>query len=494
MARSGLVSLRSSLPLLVPALALSVLLGVFQVALAPVWAGHPSGPQLATPTPKPPASIGWAGAAVTLFLMLGAVLPFQPYALAQRAAAQLERLPGRLLFALTALPVGAAALIYPGSSSDIFDYVGFERMWTVYGDNPLFALPANHPTDWATPFVWFADRTPAYGPLWALLTWPIAQLAGESASAVVEGYKVLSIAAYALCAWLVWSSSDPDRRGRALVAFAWSPLVLVEVAGKVHNDIFPALGVVLAVWLAGRWRNWTLLLSLPAIVGGALVKVIALPIAPVLLVQFWRQRRRRAAAAALGLAAGLAILCYAPFWQGPLTLAPIWNQTSRVIWSPTSLLLILSSALSGDAHPVAVRALAGALWAVAGAIIVCRARPDTSAALASAGGWLLLATVLLLTSAMYAHYLLPVIALAAVSGDARLQRVVLWLSIGGMAAYNVDWLSTTLGVQWLASDSYRVLGTLIMLGPALLVELWAWLQTAGAATPMALAPGSTTRP
>ena len=61
--------------------------------------------------------------------------------------------------------------------------------------------------------------------------------------------------------------------------------------------------------------------------------------------------------------------------------------------------------------------------------------------------------------------------LAAVSEDARLQRLAFWLSLGGMAAYNVEWLATALGRDWLESDSYRVLGSLVMLGPAAIAGL-----------------------
>ena len=180
---------------------------------------------------------------------------------------------------LSALPALAACLIYPTAGSDVFDYAGFERMWVVYGDNPLTALPILRPDDWATPLVWFPDRTPAYGPLWAILTWPIVRLAGDSPGLIALGYKMLSIGAYAACCGLIWSSLAPSRRTEALVAFAWSPLVLIEVLGKVHNDVFPALSVLALVWLLSRTRSkeW---LGLPALVAGGLIKVSALPAAP----------------------------------------------------------------------------------------------------------------------------------------------------------------------------------------------------------------------
>jgi hypothetical protein len=370
--------------------------------------------------------------------------------------------PLRALLGATLLLALTAVLMFPGYGSDIFDYVGFERMWVVYGDNPLHALPLHHLADWSTQFVWFPDRTPAYGPLWSVLTWPIVWLAGDAPMAEVIGYKLLSILAYAACCWLVWATADPWRRQSALVLFAWSPLVLFDVLGKVHNDSLPALAALLAVWCLRRRRPG---LSLPALAAGGLVKASALVAGPALLVYAWRRARWRAVLAGVALAALLTLALYAPFWEGPRTLAPIWNQTSRLVWGPTSLLLVASQWPPGGPYDAAIRSLMALAWVTFAVGLVARARLDDATDVASASGWLTLAGVLLLTSAVYAHYLVAAVALAAVSSDARLQRVVFWLSIGGLAAYGVDLLGLALGRDWLGSDAYRVLGSLVLLAP-----------------------------
>jgi hypothetical protein len=79
--------------------------------------------------------------------------------------------------------------------------------------------------------------------------------------------------------------------------------------------------------------------------------------------------------------------------------------------------------------------------------------------------------LLLLTSAVYAHYLVAAVALAALAGNPRLDRVVMWLSVGGLAAYAVELFSLVLGPAWLGSDGYRVVGTLVLLIPASLALL-----------------------
>jgi hypothetical protein len=60
----------------------------------------------------------------------------------------------------------------------------------------------------------------------------------------------------------------------------------------------------------------------------------------------------------------------------------------------------------------------------------------------------------------------PAVAVAAVCDDERLRRVVMWLSVGALAAYAVEPLSLVLGPGWVGSDAYKVLGTLTLLGPA----------------------------
>lgn len=452
--------------------AIAALLGVL-VALRPLWSASPTPTPTPGPASPPPAQpVGWIGLVVPIGFVLVLCLPFRPYAQAQRLLA--DKAPGsRALLATTALVALAAVLIYPGYGSDVFDYLGFERMWVVYGDNPLSALPINHPQDWSAAYVWYPDRTPAYGPLWAVLTWPLVRLAGDSPMAAVVAYKILSICAYAACCWLIWSSLDLDRarRQRALVAFAWSPLVLFEVLGKVHNDVLPALAMLAVVWLLTRRKH---ALGLPALVAGGLVKITALAAAPAIWLYLWWQGQRRPALIGALLATLLAVAAYAPFWDGLAALQPIVGQTSRVVWSPASLLIVLSAFVPGGPYETPVRVLLGLAWASACALVLARARLKNPSEVAATSGWLLLASLLLLTSAVFAHYLVPATALAAVSHDQRLRRSVMWLSVGALAAYAVELLSLVFGSGWIGSDAYKVLGSIILLGPAVLTAGVPW--------------------
>src|SRR5207302_6853562 len=137
----------------------------------------------------------------------------------------------------------------------------------------------------------------------------IVRLAGDSATLAIAGYKIFAAAAYALCCALVWTLVTPARKKRALVLFAWSPLVLFEVLGKVHNDVVIAVGVLGAIWLVQRRHDR---LSLTAAIAAALVKLTALAVAPPIALRLWRLGGWRALLpAALGPAV-LVGLVYAP--------------------------------------------------------------------------------------------------------------------------------------------------------------------------------------
>jgi alpha-1,6-mannosyltransferase len=133
-----------------------------------------------------------------------------------------------------------------------------------------------------------------------------AQLFFRAVTAVHESAFALKVA-FVICDFLIvlllLDIFRFSRRGEHLVlAFAWNPLLAVEVAGSGHVDVVGALLLVGSVAaLVRRWRT-------TAAVGlGLAVAVKFLPI--VLLPLYWKRVRVRDAA----LAAIVVGLLYAPF-------------------------------------------------------------------------------------------------------------------------------------------------------------------------------------
>jgi hypothetical protein len=222
-----------------------------------------------------------------------------------------------------------------------------------------------------------------------------------------------------------------------------------------------------------------------AATAGALVKLSGLAVVLGLAIDLVHRRAWRQLALSAIATAALSLLLYAPFWEGPRTLAPLLAQTSRVVWSPGTLLMFLLGWLGPASETIARDA--GALACAAIITVVSRQR----AALASRSSVLLLGSLLLLTTAFFAHYLVPVVALAAVAGSPRLERLVTLLSIGSLAAYSVELLGVGLPSDWIGSAGYQALGSILTLAPALcLVTGWSMTYLRQAHTPAPLTLGA----
>jgi hypothetical protein len=452
-------SRRPVIELALASMIIGLIFGIGLILPVPFWQARPP-----TPAPADQASAGgagWPAALLAFGFLLALCVPFRPYRLAVRVIGEVSP---RVVVGLTVLLAAAALCIYPAFGSDLFVYLDYERLWVVHGLNPLMAAPALRPDDWAYAFVWIPQQPSPYGPLWPIVSWPIAWLAGNDLWGSIAGYKLLGLASYVASCWLVWLTAEPVRRARALVVFAWSPLVLFELLGKAHNDGLLAVSALAAMWLAVRVNRPGL--GMLAATAGALVKISGAAIVLALAVWLVRQRRWRELLLGLSASGVLAVALYAPFWVGPSSLQSIFVQTSRVVWSPGSLVLLLVSGLGVPAADGVTRLMMGG--AFLGAVALLARRAGSVAGLANG---LLLATLLLMTTAFFAHYLVPVIALAAVAGKPRLERFATALSIGSLAAYAVEPFGAALPAGWIGSAGYQAAGSVLSLAPAGLVWL-----------------------
>jgi alpha-1,6-mannosyltransferase len=135
---------------------------------------------------------------------------------------------------------------------------------------------------------------------------PGAQLFFRAVTALQESTFALKVA-FVICdfaiVFVLFDLLCRNQQGSHLVlAFAWNPLLAIEVAGSGHIDIIGALFLVVsAAALARRWR------AIAALAFGLAVAVKFLPI--VLLPLYWKRIRIRDAAFATATIA----LLYVPF-------------------------------------------------------------------------------------------------------------------------------------------------------------------------------------
>jgi alpha-1,6-mannosyltransferase len=189
----------------------------------------------------------------------------------------------------------------PGADDDIHRYVWDGRVQRL-GYNPYIVVPSDPALG--------ALHTPETRTLnnpYLPSPYPAgAQLFFRAVTAIHESVFTLKVA-FAVCEFaIVFVLLDLlrcTRQGAHLVlAYAWNPLLAIEVAGSGHVDIVGALLLLVsAAALVRRWR------ATAAVALGLAIAVKLLPV--VLLPLYWKRVRVRDAA----LAAALLGLLYTPF-------------------------------------------------------------------------------------------------------------------------------------------------------------------------------------
>jgi hypothetical protein len=341
-------------------------------------------------------------------------------------------LGARVVWTLIVVLVGAFALAPVLLSHDVFSYLDYARLGVVHGLDPYVSGPAAAPADPAFAAVTWTHTTSAYGPLFTLLTYPLAWLPVGLAIAVLKTVAALSVLGLAALVARIaaWRGAEPLR---AAAFLALNPLVLVHVVGGAHNDGLMMLATMLAVAaiLAGR----------EAAGGAALVAAVAIKAAASFLAPFALlgaskaeatgrfqspQRGNRPVGRLLVGAAGAALVigvaAYAGFgWEWLHAFGLAGENQSRT--SHMSIPITFARLSGLDADQVRVAALGLYAIAVTCLLVWTWRGGDWVRAAAWAAFGLLLATSWLLP-----WYLVWPLPLVAVSRDRPLQLLTLALT------------------------------------------------------------------
>ncbi len=319
-------------PAVASLLALLIVAATAEVAVDAA-AGH-------TPlVPESPRIAGWLGHAgellgyrtfmIALLVASGGYAGLLALARSREGAAVSKRFALILLGALHVIVLAGPILI----STDVFSYIAYARMGVEHGINPYLHGPAAIAHDPVFQYVghqWRHTKT-AYGPLYTLLSYPLAPLGVVGA---VWGMKLVACAASVGTLALVWRCAkargfDPVW---ALLALGANPLYVIYTLGGAHNDLIMLLAMMgaVALTLAGAPRReaW----AGAVLVAGALVKATVGVLLPFMVIA----RRRTpgvlgaAGALVLGAAAG-----YAAFGAHGLDVVGALNRDAAFV-SPDS--------------------------------------------------------------------------------------------------------------------------------------------------------------
>jgi hypothetical protein len=326
------------------------------------------------------------------------------------------KLGRRIVWAAIVISVAGFAAAPVLLSHDVYSYVDYARLGVVHGLDPYVHPPLAAPDDPAFAEVTWTEATSAYGPLFTLLTYPLAWLPVGVAVAVLKGVAALSVLGLALIVsrLATWRGVDPLR---AAAFVALNPLVLVHVVGGAHNDGLTMLLAMLSV---------AALLSARELSGGAaLIAAIATKASATFLVPFallGSTNRKRLLTGALAAAAGIAIAAYLAFdwdWMHGFGLAGENQDRTSYMSIP-----ITTARLTG-LDPDPVRLAAAILFAAAIAYLLAWTWRGGDWVRAAAWGALAL---LLATAWLLPWYLIWALPLAAISRDRPLQLLTLALT------------------------------------------------------------------
>jgi hypothetical protein len=201
-----------------------------------------------------------------------------------------------------ALTVALQLVVFAGPillSTDVFSYIAYARMGVVHGINPYIHGPvsiAGDPVYHDVGKDWKMVAT-AYGPLYTLISYPLAPLGVTGA---LWGMKLMALLAGAGTLALTWRCArlrELDPR-LALIAVGVNPLWVIFGLGGAHNDLIMTLLMMGAVSLTlARHEAY----AGAAVIAAALVKATGIVLLPFMLLS-----RRRLASLLGAVVAGLA--------------------------------------------------------------------------------------------------------------------------------------------------------------------------------------------
>lgn len=311
----------------------------------------------------------------------------------------------------------------PGTDDDIHRYLWDGRIQRL-GYNPYIAIPS----DPALAALHTAETRTLNHPDLASPYPPGAELFFRAVTAIHESVFALKIT-FVLCDFaIVIILLDVLRRSRQgahwVLAYAWNPLLAIEVAGNGHIDIVGVL--LLLVSLAALGRRWRML---AAIAFGLSVAVKLLPI--VLLPLYWKRVRIRDGV----LAAVVAALLYLPFLNhGRLPLGSLGTYVQSFRFNDPVFAVL--ERVASPQIVVAIAAMIGFLFA-----IWLRRKP--AASFSEALAWPMAAS-LLCVPVVYPWYLLWLLPFLRSASTAPL---VIW-TVSIIPTYYV-WHLRRLGLPWL---------------------------------------------
>jgi hypothetical protein len=306
-------------------------------------------------------------------------------------------------------------------STDVFSYIAYARMGVEHGLNPYTHGPIAIASDPVFQYVghdWERVAT-AYGPLYTLLSYPLAPLGVVGA---LWGMKLEALLASAGTLALTWRCArargfDPVT---AILIVGANPLFVIYGLGGAHNDLIMMLAMMAAVSLTivGTPSSRREAGAAAWVVAGALTKATVAVLLPFMVVS------RRRLAPILGTAAALvagALIGYAAFGIHGIDVVAALNRDAAFVSTDSFAVEIAHLFGKPGVFPIDHDLLKGGLVLILAHLLWRTWRGYDWVA---ASGWALLA-ISVTSTWLLAWYILLPLPLAVVTRDRRLLAATL---------------------------------------------------------------------
>ena len=305
----------------------------------------------------------------------------------------------------------------PLLSQDVFSYIAYARLGVEHSLDPYTHAPVDIPQDAVYPFAGSKPAESVYGPVFTLLTYPLAPLGLSGAYWVLKVVAALSSLGIVALVWSALRRLGRDPLPAALFV-GLNPLLLTHDVAAAHNETLVVLlttaGLVACVAGSPRAASaWS--------TAAAGLKASAGLVVP-FLVAAARPRWAAALAAAAAVGLGIVVVALVGFGTNALDALGVLssNQDRTSSWSfPYKTAELLGALLPGDR--LDYRGVTRAAYGLGfGAVLLwLLLRTWRGANPIAMAGWATLA-ILVASAWLVPWYILWLLPLAALAGDRRL--------------------------------------------------------------------------
>lgn len=145
-------------------------------------------------------------------------------------------------------------LIPPFFSRDAAAYLITAKNFLWFGLNPYISPVGNPINPWAKELgsIWWLKGASPYGPLFFLIILPAVLPKLTSLIATIYLYKIIVIAAYLLCIYLIGLLVKESKKEKTILLFILNPTILIHVLIEGRNEIFILLALLTTLYFLKR--------------------------------------------------------------------------------------------------------------------------------------------------------------------------------------------------------------------------------------------------